>query len=549
MASSLRHCSWALLGLLTACSGGGRHRPRSAVLITLDTTNQRALDVYGKDRGLTPNLNALAREAVVFDNAWTVVPMTLPAHSSILTGLYPPRHDVRDNGRLPLPGAAVTVAERAREAGVRTAAFIAAVVLTAPYGLDQGFELYDAPTGEDLERSGEEISAAAVAWLDARSDSEPFFLWAHYFDAHAPYEPDPEDLALAGGAYLGEVHGVDRAVGRLLDRLRRESDYDEMTIVVVADHGEALGRHGEVTHSVLIYGETMRVPLIVRGPAEARRGVRDGRLASVIDVAPTLLDGMGLSAGGTDGLSLLREGEGHAGVYLESYCGYLNFGFSPLTGWVGEGYEYLHSSRPELYDLEGDPAQSHDLFAPSDPRVEEARAALSGMGTVRPLERGSRDVVAAGERVDLRALGYADAASLEATLPAPLAETSLPAPQSRMAEVAAVSDAVTRGRSTGDLNLAIQELEEIVRVNPGNNMAQHMLGSFLVSVGRYDEAVKPLEKLVRDGHRRNDVYLPLARAYEALGKLDRARALASEALVILPGDAEARALLERLEGE
>ncbi|RKY18760.1 MAG: hypothetical protein DRQ55_12525, partial [Planctomycetota bacterium] len=207
----------------------------SGLLITLDTTNPGALGCYGGAQGLSPALDALARESVVYDYAHSVAPLTLPAHASMLTGLYPLRHGVRDNGHTPLPAAAATLAEFAAEAGLQTAAFVAAAVMDAPYGLDQGFDVYRTPRagsaqvgGSPGSRPGAEISADAVRWLRERDTSRPFFLWVHYFEPHAPYEPAPRFLdRVAGDAYLGEVAAMDDAVGALLSVLRGEGLLDQ----------------------------------------------------------------------------------------------------------------------------------------------------------------------------------------------------------------------------------------------------------------------------------------------------------------------------------
>ena len=543
--------SLALLVLgLAACGGGSTPTVGSAVLITLDTTNPRALDLYGKARGVSPRLAELAAEGVVYDRAWTVTPLTLPAHASMLTGLYPVRHGVRDNGHLPLPAAAETVAERARDAGATTGAVVAAVVLASPYGLAAGFETFDQPDAGSgsvyiAERAAAEVTDVAIGWLDRRAAGRPLFLWAHYFDPHAPYEPSEADAAAAGSAYLGEVRAMDREVGRLLDRLRAEPDHDAMTLVVVADHGEALGRHGEPTHSVLVYDSTMRVPMVVRFPGGARAGERSQETVSIVDVAPTLLRGMGLEPTPGDGRDLAAPVPADRGVYLESYCGYLNYGWSPLSAWVTGDTKYIHGPAPELFDLSADPQEEQNLFEPADPRVAAARTALERLGRARALERTAADVVDAEDRVDVAALGYAGTASESATFPAPLEDTGLPAPRERMGELDRFYQALLV-RNAGRLSAAIEQLAELVEENPRNNLAVGALGGFLVEAQRYDEAVEHLEALLRAGHERTKVLVSLAKAHAGLGDVERARLLLRRALELVPGDGEAREELDRL---
>ncbi|MCB9914602.1 MAG: sulfatase [Planctomycetes bacterium] len=334
------------------------------MLVTLDTTNPGALGCYSGRAGLTPHLDALAAEGVLYENARSVAPLTLPSHASMMTGLWPPRHTLRDNGLRALPESAETLAEAARARGYQTAACVAAVVLGESYGLDQGFDVYDAPHGAGpghghvLERSSAEVTAAALRWLDGRDRARPFFLWVHYFDAHAPYDPAPEFLARAQAlgearfpAYLGEVAQVDDAVGALLARLRAEGLLEHTLVAVVGDHGESLGRHGEPTHSLLAYDATIRVPLLLRYPDGYRAGERSAEFVSVADVAPTLLEALDLAPGGAlDGRSLYRRAVPPGrGVYFESSYGWLNYGWSPLSGWASAEGTYLHSSAPELF--------------------------------------------------------------------------------------------------------------------------------------------------------------------------------------------------------
>ena len=549
----------ALVAALVASCGGGEEEPgastaRSAVLITLDTTTPRSVDLYGKDRGVTPRLTELAAESVVYDRAWTVAPLTLPAHASMLTGLFPLRHGVRDNGHLPLPRAARSVAEIASESGALTGAVVAAVVLAAPYGLAEGFDHFEEPAvggGKGMymsERPAQSVTNLAIGLVDRRPAGRPMFLWAHYFDPHAPYEPTQADERAAGGAYLGEVHAMDREVGRLLDRLRGEPDFDEMLIVVVADHGEAHGRHGEATHSALIYDAVMRVPMLVRFPRSVRAGERSQETVSVVDVAPTLLGGMGLEPFPGDGKDLARPVPADRGVYMESYCGYLNYGWSPVVAWVQGDTKYIHGTSPELYDLAGDEKEASNLFAPDDVRVTRARAALGRLADARALERTEEDVVDAEDRVDVSQLGYAGMAAESALIPGPLEDTGLPAPRERMGELDAFYQAVLV-RNAGRLSQAIDQLSDLVETNPGNNLALSTLGTFLVDAQRYQEALAPLETLLRRGQERVIVLVTLAKAHSGLGEKDKARDLLRRALELVPGDVNAQAELSKLGAE
>ncbi len=319
----------SLLGLVTCAAREERAPSRTnVVLVTVDTLRADRLGAYGNASGLTPNLDRLARSGVVFENASAAAPLTLPSHASILTGTYPLRHGVRDNGGYHLAPESVTLAETLAARSYRTGAFVGAFVLDSRWGLDQGFERYfddfDFESFDDVSlgsvsRRGDEVVSEALAWMGG-AKAGPFFAWLHLYDPHAPYEPpEPYRSRRAGeryGLYDGEVVYVDELIGRLLDWLSRES-LDEATVVVVmADHGEALEDHGELDHGFFIYDATMKVPFIIRAPA-LPKGVRVRAQVRSIDLMPTVLDLVGLppepSVQGTS-LLPLALGESRASI-------------------------------------------------------------------------------------------------------------------------------------------------------------------------------------------------------------------------------------------
>jgi len=283
--SSVRLVAGLAAGLLAMACGDAQPAPRSALLITLDTTRADVLGPYGGPPGLAPTIERMAREGVVFERAYSVAPLTQPSHASMMTGLWPPVHGVRENGLNALPPAAETVAERARARGLQTAAFVAAVVLDAAFGLDQGFDTYVGParkgestTSHVAELPGDVVVDRALAWLSARERRKPFFLWVHLFDPHGPYTPPPayqrQGRNEATSLYAGEVSFADAQVGRLLDALRADGTLEETFVLLVADHGEAFGEHGEPTHGAYVWDTTLHVPLILRYPHGARAGER-----------------------------------------------------------------------------------------------------------------------------------------------------------------------------------------------------------------------------------------------------------------------------------
>jgi arylsulfatase A-like enzyme len=267
----------------------------SVVLITLDTTRADHLGAYGDRRARTPNIDRLASEGVLFERAVTPAPTTLPAHASILTGLYPFAHGVRNNGAFSLGGGVPTLATVLHDAGYRTAAFVSAFVLDRRYGLARGFDVYDDRL--EIERRGDATAGAAAAWLSQTArEPTPFLLWVHLYDPHDPYDP-PAALrqAFADRPYDGEIAAADEAVGVVLDRLSALGLAASTIVAVVGDHGESLGEHGEATHGMFVYESAVRVPMILRWPRKVAAGMRIRPLVRTVDLAPTLLEQAGRS--------------------------------------------------------------------------------------------------------------------------------------------------------------------------------------------------------------------------------------------------------------
>jgi arylsulfatase A-like enzyme len=494
------------------------------VLVTLDTTRFDALSALGGPPGLTPNLDALAAESLVYEEARSVAPLTLPAHASIMTGLYPPRHTARGNGPMVLPPSAETVAERARAAGYETAGFVGALALDRAYGIAQGFEVWDQPdsgpsmwSGQIYERPAREVVAAARTWLTERDPARPLFLWVHVFDPHAPYQPPPEMLARAGGdPYLGEVAAVDAALGRLLDDLRRRGLLERATVVVAGDHGEARGGHGESTHGLFCYDETLRVPLFVRHPDGYRAGETERAPVSLADLGPTLLDALGLAVPpGLDGASFLRRAPAARGLYFESYEGWRAYGWSPLAGWLEDGRKYVHSSAPELYDLRADPGELVNLYESPD-QVAPFRAAIESVAA-RPALESAAPAVDPGTEHMMQALGYAGFAAEAADRPGPLADTGLPSPRERLDELATF-EAGRQALYARDLEAAVNELERVVEQNPRNVLALEALIEARIAREEWPSALELLQQRLALPPESIKTHRDLVRTLRALGR-------------------------------
>jgi len=412
--------------VLATLAGCERHPRPNVLLVTIDTLRADRLGCYGFGLAHTPAIDRLAEEGVRCTDVATSAPITLPAHCSIMTGLYPPAHGVRDNGNYALGPDAVTLAERLGAAGYRTAAFVSAAVLARRYGLDQGFAVYDddlwtedePPLFMIRERPASRTADRALAWLDGwRKDTRraPFFLWVHFFDPHQPYKRGSEDLvALAPTPYDAEIAEADRGVGRLVEWLRRRGVLDDTLVVLTADHGESLDEHGEPTHGIFIYDATIRVPLVWRMPRLfAARTTYAGPVRH-IDVVPTVLSALGLPGGdATQGTDLLRALQGRASPpdlvqYSEARLAEEGFGMAPLLGVRHGGRKWIQAPRPELYDLRGDPRELTNLY-PGDAAVAEPLerdlAAIEADSARRALVAPTRQIDAETEDM-LRALGY-----------------------------------------------------------------------------------------------------------------------------------------------
>ncbi len=391
------------VALLAPLGCGSRGGPAIApgtpiVLLTLDTTRADRIGAYGRADAETPALDALAQSGVVFENAFTPVPTTLSSHASILTGTYPPFHGVRFNLRFRLSARPPMVPEILRARGYRTVAAVAAAVLDRKFGVARGFDLYDdelggaAPDETGIpERPANLVTDAAIAALDSVPKGLPYFLWAHYYDPHVPYEPPAEFRAAAGGdAYQGEIAFMDSEIDRLLRAVRARGGPAPI-VVAVADHGESLREHGENTHGLFVYDTTMRVPLIVSGGVPS--GVRVPDLVRTIDVAPTILELLSIeippAMQGKSLCSLANGGKdafGPRDAYLETFMPRFTYGWSELVGIRTAGSKFVHAPQPELFDLDADPGETRNIL------LEDRTA---GVSMERRLERRKIEIESA----------------------------------------------------------------------------------------------------------------------------------------------------------
>ena len=425
----------AVLALIFFWPGGPQADLRridgqNVLLVTIDTLRADALSAYGGPAS-TPALDRLAAEGVRFDFAHAHAVLTLPSHASILTGEYPVRHGVRENSGYRLPRDARTIATVLKRTGYATAAFVAAFPLHSRFGLNAGFDVYDERFGDgfgpvDLsmpERPASAVVPLARDWIAGRGAgaavsgqaTQPWFVWVHVFDPHAPYRPSPPfDEEYAGKPYYGEVAATDAALAPLLEDVR--NSVRPTLVIVTSDHGEGLGDHGEEAHGIFAYESTLRVPLIMAnlgGNAAASAPGRPGEVSQVaarhVDILPTILSAVGQTVpSDLPGRTLLPRRERKAGAaprttYFEAMSGMLNHGWAPLAGVLVDRDKFIDLPLAERYDLATDPGEGTNLFGHSPERDRTLAAALGAFGPALPGERATEDPDTAAR---LRALGY-----------------------------------------------------------------------------------------------------------------------------------------------
>ncbi len=506
----------------------GKLRDFNLLLVSIDTLRADRVGCYGHAAAETPTLDALAAQGVRCAQAVTSVPLTLPAHTSLLTGLNPQNHGARANVIFSVPDRVRTLAEILQERGYRTAAVISAFVLDRRFGLAQGFQHYADDLTTDgrtqafgyRERLAEDTNRHVQAWLDQHG-RERFFLWVHYFDPHFPYAP-PKPFAdrHAGRPYDGEIAYADAQLGQLLAAIDRMGVRDRTLVVVVGDHGEALGEHQELTHGLLVYDATLLVPMIFSGPSPLPQGVVLNRQVGLIDVMPTVLDMLGVPIPtGLDGTSLLQPlPEGPRAIYVESLWPKVMHNWSPLAGIRRDDVKFIHAPRPELYDLQADPNELNNLFAQRPELAAELHQQLRELAGEDPELLGAVSgnlPVDESTRNKLAALGYVVATSAPTTTAAP------PDPKDMMGHWAR-SQRATELANAGRFAEAIAVLEPFVHHNPRDIRALSMLAECYLNLGRYPDAAETFARYASVSRRKAEPLAGLGLATVHLGKLDEA---------------------------
>jgi arylsulfatase A-like enzyme/Tfp pilus assembly protein PilF len=524
------------------------------VIVTLDTTRADRMHAYGNSKIETPAFDSVAREGVRFEQAVSVAPLTLPVHSSMFTGKFPPEHGVRDNGGFFLSPEQLTLAEVLKSHGYRTGGFIGAYVLDGKWGINQGFDTYfdnfdlsesKAVSMAGIQRPGNEVVDQALPWI-ASVKEQPFFAWVHLYDAHAPYRP-PEPFATRykGRPYDGEIAFADSQLERIVQKLKALRLYDRTVVMVMGDHGESRGEHGENAHGFFVYNSTMHVPFAVRTPFSRTHNRTVADPVRSVDVMPTALDLLGIAApAGISGVSvtpLLTGDRQELGLdaYSEAMYPLHHYGWSDLHALRSGRYKVIDAPRPELYDEEHDPGESSNIYA-------ERRALADRMiGRLRDLEQQfkSAGVSSSTTEMDpetrqrLAALGYvgsfvATAADARTDRADPKDKIGIFNELENATQLAQERDA--NGKPPYDQVFAL--LNGIVRRDPEVIDAWFMLGMQSMSRGNLDDSVRYFKHTLELKPDYDLAVYNLSQAYRRMGNDDAALAGLEHYLTLDPKD-------------
>jgi arylsulfatase A-like enzyme/Tfp pilus assembly protein PilF len=504
--------------LLFACSRAETPAPTETssdiILVTIDTLRADSTGFGGNARVKTPFLDSVAARGAVFANAHAHNVVTLPSHANILTGRYPFQHGIRDNAGFVLEPRFETIATALKRAGYTTGAFVGAFPLDKRFGLNQGFDVYDDNYGKGQasfdftvqERRADAVLQAASKWWSANAGRKRF-LWVHVYDPHAPYAaPEPFASEYRDAPYLGEIAYVDHVLQASLQPLLTP----QTLVVITADHGEALGDHGERTHGLFAYESTLKVPLLVAGPGIAARKVTEA--ARHIDIAPTILESAGASIKDLPGVSLLHPASRE--TYFEALSASLNRGWAPLTGILRDDVKYIDLPIAELYDLGSDAREERNVADDRRRDVDAARKVLRPM-LAAAASTGTRNV-SAETLANLRSLGYvAGNAPIRANYTAADDPKNLVHLDNKMHDAVI---AFERGRPQEALALA----QEIVQERGDMTAGREMLALMLRQNYRLDEAIAELERLCAQPMATDDNRIQLALLLSETGRASRA---------------------------
>lgn len=531
-----------VLGAAAACRRiGPRFSNAPVVLISIDTLRADHLPMYGYGKVDTPALSALRKDSILYMNAVSHVPLTLPSHTTILTGLLPPQSAVRDNTGYVLPADRATLAAELKKQGYATGGAVSTVVLIKASGISRGFDFYD----DDIEAKGPGLSIGQIqragfdterlleAWTKGVVSGK-FFAFLHIYEPHTPYDPpEPYKSRYPGRPYDGEIATADAVVGRFIDYLKRSGVYDRALVVLLSDHGEGLGDHGEDEHGVLLYRETLHVPLMVKLPGEKRAGETVSRVVGLVDVFPTVLDVLGLPApAALAGRSLLAAGGGDRDIYSETLFPRYHYGWSDLAALTRERWKYIRGGKDEeLYDWSADPGETRNLAAGLPPAFRAMRNVLAGMNRPRQAP-GASDPE---QLKKLASLGYLGSAS-----PSESAE-DLPSPRAHLGELAELKE-VTRLYAIHKYDESLRAAYDLAKKNGQMSDLWALIANDYHKLGRNADAIGALKVADRISPGSSITLASFATEYLEMGDFDKAKLYADRSVAI-NGPAEAHVVL------
>jgi len=536
-------------------AGGG---DLNLLVITLDTTRADRIGAYGYRNVETPAIDRLAAEGVLFEQTMSTAPLTLPAHCSIFTSRFPPEHGVRDNGGFFLSPKQSTLASVLKKKGFSTGAVVAAYVLDGKWGLNQGFDTYvddfDLPKRAggfgmgDIQRPGNEVVDRALPWLE-KVKQQRFFAWLHFYDPHTPYDPpEPFKSRYENRPYTGEIAFMDSQIARVIDFLERNGLLDRTVVAVIGDHGESLNQHGEGTHGFFVYQGTMRVPFVIRAPFANVRGRRVADPVRSVDLLPTVLDLMEIAPpAGIAGTSLVPLMTGVAQTLdLEAYGEALyplhHFGWSDLRAWRSGRYKVIDAPRPELYDLERDPLEEHNIYA-------ERRTTADGMiARMREQQQDKVDTSGAAAsapeidpeaRARLAALGYVG--SFVATTASPRTERADPKDKIEVFNLMSDARDFAKAENSDEaFAKGVATYKKVVAEDPAVIDAWFGLGNIHQRARKYAESIPYFKRALELKPDYDLAVINMANAYRALGQDEAALAGYEHYLTIDPKNAHVR---------
>ena len=540
-----------LISLLVVFGCARRETPSSdsftgapVILISIDTLRADRLPLYGYKSVETPAIDALARDGIVFDNAWSPCPMTLPSHVSMLTGLLPTTHGVRNNLGFRYDAAKYpSLPQLLKQNGYATGAAVSSYVIRGETGLREAFDFYDdsvdpqpGATFTEYQRGGDVTAKVASKWIEGVA-GKPFFLFLHLYEPHVPYTPPEPFRSKYALAYDGEVATSDAIIGTFIADLKQRGLYEKSAIIVTSDHGEGLGDHGEAQHSILLYTEAIRVPLIVKLPANRRAGTRVAGNVALVDLVPTLTTFLGVkNARATDGVNILTTLPDRE-IYSETIYPYVQLGWSDLRSIVHGPLHYIQSPKPELYDLAKDPRETKDVIAEHRRDAARYRATLEKF----PPPTTGNTVISPEEAAKLAALGYVGSVRAR---PDP---KLLPNPKDHIGVVEEIQQAFHLA-SQGKNPESIRAMRAILKKNPRLVDVRIRLAEVYQETGQVDNAIDAYKEAIAAAgpDLSSDIVANLGFLYFQIGKLDDAENAGKIALNGSPD--KARALLSRVAG-